>query len=173
MKVRIDVSRFLEKALDNMVLSDFLKAEELLRNNRRVISEAIKGITSTELGVIMDKLSKDESLTVEEIDYLRLWIAGDAESYVNAENKFKDQLINYKQLKNGVAIYEDKDLSLDDLVKLQGLLDNLLRVSKDIYDFLKKKEKIDRFALATKNISDINKGELKDILVEQLNCPDL
>ena len=135
--------------------------------------EKIQEITSKEIGVIINKLEADKELTHEDLGYIKLWIVGDAQSYAEMENSLEDWLKEIARLKSIVAGYENKDLSLDELMKLQGILEDAARVCADISNYLVKKERIERFQEAAADPASMDKEILKNILKSKLVSPNL
>jgi hypothetical protein len=169
------IAQIMENARTNMLDSTFQQAGSVLNENKNIIREEIQKATSEEIRVIISKLRANNALTSEDLDMIELWIIGDAESYTRMENNFQDWLEEYKRLENIVRSYEGKECTINDLFKLQGVIEDAIRVSYDIAYFLENKKRIERFESAVKNVTNLEK-EAKDflvsILIEKLESSD-
>jgi hypothetical protein len=102
-----------------------------------------------------------------------LWIVGDADAYTAMENDYQAWLAEYDRLIGVLASYQDKSLSAGEIMKLQGVLEDALRISADIGNYLEKKERIDKFHAAIGDQASLDRGVLRQILETKLNSPDL
>ena len=161
------------RAQESMSSEDFLRATVILSENKDSIRERVQEITSKEIKNIIDKLESNKPLSTEDMQCMGLWIVGDAESYTELENNFRDWLDEFKRLGIVLEQCENRELSLNELFKLQGTLEDTIRVAADIGNFLEKKERIKKFQEATKNIANLDKEIIITILTEKLKSPKL
>lgn len=168
-----DVSLIMKEAQENMVSGEFMRAASFLSENKERVREKIQENTSKEISTIIKKLENGEPLTAEDLDYIKLWIVGDAESYIKLENNFQDWVDEFKRLQGVLDKYEDKELSSEELFRLQGILEDAIRVSADIGNFLEKKERIKKFEEATKDSASLDRQVLIEILRAKLISKEL
>jgi len=161
----------MQEAQNNMTASEFMRAAGFLSHNKDEVRENLQSTTASEMKRIVQKLKGNDSLNADEIKCMKLWIVGDAESYVAMENNFKEWLAEFERLKGVVAGYENRELSFDDLFKLQGILEDAVRLSADIGNFLEKKERMAKFQEATQNQASLDREILVRILEEKLKSP--
>jgi len=144
-----------------------------LSESKRVAREQLQKETSSRMKLIINKLADNKQISVDEIALVELWIIGDAESYAGEENNFNDWIEEYKRLITILLNYEKKTLGLEDLSKLSGLLEDALRVSFDIANFLEKKSRMNNFKLAVSDGLDKEERDtLVDVLKDKLRSPD-
>jgi len=168
-----DVNKVMKNALANMSNDAFQQVGSVLNNNKNEIREVIQKETSTEIKNIIDHLKNKRAISTEELELIKLWIVGDAESYIKMENNFQDWLQEFKRLKMVLKEYDNKECSLNDLFELRGILKDAIRISYDIANFLDNKERIAKFEKAASDISNIDVNVLIGILTAQLQSPDL
>ena len=89
------------------------------------------------------------------------------------ENNFQDWLQEFKRLETVLKEYDNKECSPNDLFKLHGILQDAIRISYDIANFLDNKERITKFEKAASDVSNIDTDVLVRILTAKLQSPDL
>ena len=155
----------MNQARASMAGGDFQKAGTALSDAKSAIREEIQSKTAADIADLIDKLGTGETLTPQEVDLVKFWIVGDAESYTKMENNFDDWLAEYERLQNTIGAYENRECSLKELFNLQGILEDAVRVDYDIANFLEKRERIRRFESAVED--GLDKHE-KDVFVRVL-----
>jgi hypothetical protein len=151
----------------------FMRSHGLLSDGRQGVRERIQEITAQRMRTIVNKLEGPDSLSGEDIACVKLWIVGDAESYTLMENNFQGWLNEFERLRGVLAAYANKNLSPEDLAKLQGILEDALRVSADIANFLEKKERIKKFNEAIQDSASLDREILKHILESKLKSSQM
>ena len=164
MSVLKDISRIMRDVRSNMTAAEFGRAAAFLDNSKNNTRERIQKVSSSEINPIINKLEKNQPLTSEDLECIKLWIVGDAEGYTEMENNFNDWLKEFDRMIEVLSKYENKELSINELVKVSGLLEDALRNSLDIMNFLEKKERIERFNEATKDASSLDREVLVKFL---------
>lgn len=173
-KMRLQgINKVMENALANMSNDAFQQVGSVLSNNKNDIREALQKETSTEIKNIIDHLKNKRTISTEELELIKLWIVGDAESYIKMENNFQDWLQEFKRLETVLKEYDNKECSPNDLFKLHGILQDAIRISYDIANFLDNKERITKFEKAASDVSNIDADVLVRILTAKLQSPDL
>ncbi|MCK5494348.1 MAG: hypothetical protein KAJ14_14650, partial [Candidatus Omnitrophica bacterium] len=69
--------------------------------------------------------------------------------------------------------YESRDLSLPELAKAHGVLEDASRVSADIANYLEKKERVEKFSQATKDPLSLDTEVLRKILRLKFQSPNM
>jgi hypothetical protein len=147
-------------------------AVELVKSKDK-IREAIEQATTGTVVEVIAKLEKNQPLTEEEKQVVRLWVVGDAEGYLKMENNFKDWMEEYRRLMDVIAGYEGKSGSIQQLVEVHGVLEDAIKVADAIAHYLDDKERVTRFnnAMTTLNAQD-NKF-IAGILKSMMSSPDM
>lgn len=140
----------------------------LLGEEKAAVRERMQAKTAPEIAMIIKKLKVDQEITPQDIDLIRLWIVGDAHGYVDAENDYQHWLTEYGRLREVLEGFADRDLGVEELVRVQGLLEDTVRVSFDIANYLEKKERIENFDQTTRDPAQINKQVLAALLSRKL-----
>ncbi len=168
-----DLSKIMKEAQENMLSEDFKRTGQVLSDIKSATREQIQKITSGEIKNIIQKLKQDGDLTKEELNIVRLWIVGDADTYTKMENNFPDWLNEFKRLEGVLGKYENKQLSRDELFRLQGILEDALRVAYDIGNFLEKRQRVKKFEEAAKDAASLDREVLVKILKAKLDSPQI
>lgn len=168
-----DIVDGMEQALRVRSDGAFRQAGGLLGEEKSALREQIQAQTGPEVAAIIRKLRAEQDLTAAELALVRLWVIGDAEGYVAAENDFGHWLEEYARLRDVLAGYAGRDLGAHDLVAVQGLLEDAVRVSFDIANFLEKKERIENFEATTRDPTRINRSVLAALLSRKLESEDV
>lgn len=168
-----DIVDSMEQALRARSDGAFRQTGGLLGEEKNVLREQLQAQTAPEIAAIIRKLRAEQDLTADELALVRLWIVGDAEGYVAAENDFAHWLDEYARLRAVLDGYAGRDLDARDLVAVQGVLEDAVRVSFDIANFLEKKERIENFDATTSDPARINRPVLAALLSRKLESEDV
>jgi len=137
------------------------------------VREELQAATALDLTRIIQKLEDREILSPQEREVVSLWIVGDAEGYTKMENDFRDWQEEFRRLSGVLEGYEGQELSPPSLVELQGVLEDAVRVTADIANFLEKKERIERFHQDINNFTPEDAKFLVSMLKSMLYSPEM
>jgi len=168
-----NVSEIMKKAQEGMFSGDFMRAAGILSDSRAAVREKLQEATFKEIKAVITKLEDNKPLISQDLDSIKLWIVGDAESYTKMENNYQDWLNEFDRLGSVLKDFENRQLSPGDLFKLQGILEDAVRVSADIGNYLEKKERIQRFQEATRDPASLDKELLVKMLRSKLISKDM
>lgn len=163
-------------AKDAMTNSAFQRSATTLNQNKNNVRETLQQITADDIRRIIERLRSGKAPTPGDLDLIKLWIVGDADSYTRMENNFNDWLAEYDRLESVLKEYEGKECDAGDLFKLQGILEDAIRVSYDISNFLEKRERLTRFESAIQERAEWQRKDrefLVGLLTEKLNRSDV
>jgi hypothetical protein len=132
------------------------------------LREQMQAETSEKISMIINKLKSDGEVTESDLMLIRLWIVGDAASYVQMENDYQKWLEELNRLFSVIEELKGQDLSLENIYKLQGTARDAIRVIGDIVFFKQQEERINKFENASKNLTSANKLALAKILKQKL-----
>jgi hypothetical protein len=164
--MELQVTDIIRKALAQMTNESWQASGAQLSASKDAVREYLQEKTASQIQDIIGKLSKNDPLSAEDMALMESWIVGDAESYTQMENDFNSWVEESKKLADVLAGYEKKDCGQEELFKLTGLLEDAIRNSYDIANFLEKKERIQKFK---SSIADGLDDEEREILIEVLN----
>ena len=137
------------------------------------LREQMQTETSEKISMIINKLKSDEEITESDLMLIRLWIVGDAASYVQMENDYQKWLEELNRLFAVIEELKGQDLSLENMYKLQGTARDAIRVNGDIVFFKQQQERITKFENASKNLNSGNKLVLAKILKQKLESEEM
>jgi hypothetical protein len=164
--MELQVTNIIKKAIAEMTDDSWQASAAQLSASKDAVREYLQEKTSSQIEEIIGKLSQNIPLSVEDIGLIESWIVGDAESYMQMENDCNSWIEESKRLSTTLQTFENKECTLEELFKLSGILEDAIRNSYDIANFLEKKERIQKFKSA---VSDGLDEDEKNILIEVLN----
>jgi hypothetical protein len=137
------------------------------------LREQMQAETSEKISMIINNLKSDEEMTESDLMLIRLWVVGDAASYVQMENDYQKWLEELNRLFGVIEELKGQDLSLENMYKLQGTARDAIRVIGDIVFFKQQQERINKFENASKNLNSGNKLVLAKILKQKLESEEM
>lgn len=154
-----------EEGYFNKVTAPLVSLGDYLREQMQVE-------TSEKISMIINKLESDEEIPESDLMLIRLWIVGDAASYVQIENDYQKWLEELNRLFGVIEELKLQDLSLENMYKLQGTARDAIRVIGDIVFFKQQQERITKFENASNNLNSENKLVLARILKQKLESEE-
>ena len=145
------VSQIMREARERGKAEDFDRVSAELVKARNSVREAMQARTGPAVRGILAKLEGREPLSPSDIEVVRLWVVGDAEGYVKAEDDFAEWQTEFSRLAEAVGSYDGRETP-GELLKLGGILTDAMRVASDILHFLEKKERVARFDAAIREL---------------------
>lgn len=160
------VDKNTEEGYFNKVTTQLISLGDYLR-------EQMQAETSEKILTIINKLKSNEEITDSDLMLIRLWIVGDAASYVQMENDFQEWLEELNRLFRVIEQLKVQNLSLENIYKLQGTVRDAIRVIGDIVFFKQQQDRINRYENASKNLNPENKLVVAKILQQQLESEEM
>jgi hypothetical protein len=164
--MNLAVTKAMSDARVAMTEAAFQQAASAASDAKSAVREASQEKMSLEMQDIIDKLKSGDPMTDQEVALIRAWVVGDAESYTKSENNFQDWLSEYDRLEAVLAGFERRECSAEDLLKLNGILEDATRISYDIANFLEKQDRISKFESA---VADGLDDRERDLLARTLS----
>lgn len=128
------------------------------------LREKMQALTRQDLEAVINKLQKRESLSLQDMELIKLWIVGDAEHYIKMENNFNDWMTEIQRLMEELARQESAACDLKWCAMTRALLLDAIRVMGDVFFFLQQKERVGNFADSTAELDDSEREILINIL---------
>lgn len=167
------IGRVFSEAASYTSTDKFSEAGMALVQARNEIREELQGMTTAAMKPIIAKLHKNQPLTGEEQDLIRLWIVGDAAGFTKKESDFREWLEEFRRLGEAIQAVDRMPTSLPAMLDLHGNLEEAVRLAGDIQFFLEEKERVGRFEQAIQNLNAADAELLAGILQEKLSSPEL
>ena len=163
-------------ARDAMSADTFQQSAFTLGRHRTGIREALQSITSDRILDVLQRLAAGDHPSPDDLRVVRLWIVGDADSYLRQENNFEDWVAEFERLQGVIGRYEGRSLDEGELLELKGILEDAVRVAHDIANYLEKRERVQQFEAtveATRSWDRDSRDTLLRILRGKLESPNL
>lgn len=170
-----NVTASMATARTSMSHEAFEMAAHTLGTRRGEIREAFQSRTASRLRVMIERIGSGQVLSDEDLQIVRDWIVGDADSYLRAENNLDEWTGEYDRLQQVLAGYEGRPLRDDELLELKGILEDAVRVAHDIANHLEKVERVRRFEELVRdqpNWSPEDRQRLASLLLGKLESPN-
>jgi hypothetical protein len=167
------IGQLIRDAVANASADKFSEAGMELVQARDQINAEVKEHTAKAMKYVIQKLERNQTLSAEEKDLIRLWIVGDAEALTKKENDFQEWLEEFRRLGEAIANMDRMPDSLSEMLDLEGSLVEAARLAGDLKFFLEEKERVTRFLQAIQNLSMSEAKMMADILKEKLSSPEM
>ena len=128
------------------------------------LREGIQECTKDEMASLLSKLQNHEDITSQEIELIRLWIIGDALSYIKMKNNYEEWIQEAQRLVDVVKSLSTKKLTPSLMVDLQGVARDVTRTLSDITFYKENLERTKKFEDSIKNLTPDNKSFLAETL---------
>ena len=161
-----NVNEATEEGYYNKITGLLVALEDFLR-------EQTQTETSEKISNILKKLESDEDITNTDLMLVRLWIVGDAASYIQMENDYQEWLQELNRLFGVIEKLKSEQLSLENMFKLSGTARDAIRVMGDIVFFKQQQERVKKFENASKNLNPENKHTVAKILKKMLESDQM
>jgi hypothetical protein len=168
-----EVSRIIRSAASSPSSDQFSQAGMALVKARDQIREALQEQTAAAMKPIIQKLEKNQPLSLEEKDLVKLWIIGDAKAFTEKENDYQGWLEEFQRLGEVIGARAALPSALSEMLDFYGSLEDAVRVSANLQFFLEEKERAARFEQVIQNLSKEDAELLAGILQEKLNSPEM
>ncbi len=163
------VIQMMATARSAMTESAFQQVGSVLSKAKNDAREEAQRKSSLDVKILIGKLESGAPLTQQEVATARAWVVGDAENYTKLENNFQDWLAEYDRLEKTLADYAARDCTPDDLMKLEAILEDAVRTTYDIANFLEKQDRIHKFDSAlAEDLDENERNLLVDVLTNKL-----
>jgi len=144
-KIQSRITTEMQHALTSNNHQDYAHILSVIAENQDFIESELKETFQDEMAAIVEKIKNKKQISPMEKELIKMRIVGDATSYIEQENNFNDWMEEYKRLKKVLREYENEDLNLKQMLELRGIMEDAYRVISDIENYLKKKDRIERF----------------------------
>lgn len=124
---------------------------------------------AAEYAALASKLERGQPLTAAELQHLRLLIVGDAQAYLQHENNFEDWQAEIKRIADELAILRASGLGDGEaLLKTQALCRDARNVIPDILNYLRERERLQRFDTVTAGQMDASTARFFATMIREM-----
>ncbi len=145
----------LKNAETELTNSAFQNVASALGSLKEKLRQEIRHETLEQIQNIIKKLEVNKRLSDGEIETMKLWIIGDATSYTKIEKNYQHWIDEYKRLLAELQTFEGRELTIQELSQLEGILEETMRICFDIANFLEQKERIEKFEITARNLANL------------------
>ena len=146
-----------------------LRLSAIFQDLDLLLREHIEDSTQGEMNNILKKLKRREDLSSPEMDKVRLWIVGDAESYTKMENNFNAWIDELKRLMGNINHYAADQPDVAAAVTLRGLCRDGTNLLAEVIYFLQQKDRIRNFQQTTEHLTEQDRAVLIQLLQKKRN----
>ena len=152
----------------NTTIADLHQLNQTFMTLSNDLREGIQESTKDEMASLLSKLQNNEDITSQEIELIRLWIIGDAHSYIKMENNYEEWIREAQRLVEAVKSISTKELTPRLMGDLQGITRDVTRTLSDITFYKETMERTNKFEESVQNLTADNKLFLAEMLKAKL-----
>ena len=135
------------------------------------LREYVQEETAEHVKKIIVKLKNEDNLTPQDLDFVKLWMCGEADYYVQMENNFKDWQEEFVRLVSQIKEYATKDLDYQSASQMRAVSLDAVRVLGDILFYRKQIQRVQNFIESTRDIDADERDLLIRLLEGKLRSP--
>lgn len=168
MKINTQYDNFTKKSSSE----NCFRLSTAMKDLEEMMREYIQDITKGELEQIISKLKSNKQLDKHEIDYIKLWIVGDAQHYAQLENNYKDWLNEVERLMKEINKINADNPDFVASSRLRATLMDGVRTLNSVMYFLTQEERLKNFLESTQEIDPEERDLLIRLLEGKISSPD-
>jgi hypothetical protein len=121
---------------------------------------------------IIDKIERAVPLTPEDMQFIRLWLVGDAEAYAARENDFAAWKAELARLMDAVAEEAPRAGSVKAALDLQAAVTDALGLLPSLQRYLESADRVKRFENATARLDGATMLAIRNLLESKIKSPN-
>ena len=137
---------------------------DTLFNLNAALREGTQKATLQPIKIIISKLEKNTPLTPDDLQFIRLWLVGDAEAYSSRENDFENWMTELGRLITAIAQTAAQASDVRANMTIQGTVTDALGVIPNMQKFLEALDRVKRFERSTKTLDGPTMTAIKNLL---------
>lgn len=147
------------------------KLYDTLFNLNAALREEIQKTTLEPLKIIISKLEKNTPPTPEDMQFIRLWLVGDAEAYSSRENDFNGWLTELNRLITAISQAAPQASDVRAAMAAQGTVIDALGLIPNMQRFLEALDRVKRFENSTRTLDGTTMLAIKNLLEGKIKSP--
>jgi soluble cytochrome b562 len=140
------------------------KLYDTLYNMDQALREEMQKNTLEAMKIIIAKLEKGTAPSPEEMQYVRLWLVGDAEAYARKEGDFNAWASELTRLMTEVTRTSAQAPNAKSMVDMQGTITDALGLIPNMQRYLESLDRVKRFENSTKTLDGSTMEAIKNLL---------
>jgi hypothetical protein len=137
------------------------------------LRERLQASTAEEVNRLISALEDDGPVGPREIELLRLWLVGDAESYVKAENDVSAWQTELDRLLGVLRQLRGEPMTTASMARMEAAVRDALRVTSDLAFFREQEDRVRSFEAATRQLTKEDKKMLAHLLTRKMGSPEI
>jgi hypothetical protein len=137
------------------------------------LREQMQAATAKQVAPLLTTLRADGPIGPPELELIRLWLVGDAEYYVRAENDFPGWVAELDRLIGVLRQLRSEAVTPQAMARMEATVRDALRVASDIAFFRQQEERIRSFQKDIKQLTREDKQILAGLLERKLKSEDM
>ena len=148
----------------------YMELENTLGSVDADLRESVQAVTRKAMWKIIVKLRGSDEISEQELELIRIWVVGEADAYVHAENNYGDWLEEFDRLKGKIERLREAPVEVEGMEKLRGLLTDARGVARSVANFLNYRERAEHFEqTVSRGLDAVDRSTLADILARSYN----
>ena len=140
------------------------KLYDTLYNMNAALREEMQRTTLETIKIIMAKLDKGTVPTPDDMQFIRLWLVGDAEAYTSRENDFNNWTAELTRLMTVISQSAENISDVRSMMAVQGTIVDALGVIPGIQRYMESLDRVKRFENSTKTLDASTMLAIKNLL---------
>ena len=136
------------------------------------LREYMQDLTGEDFKRIIKKLKGTDPISAEDLEFIRLWMVGDADYYLKYENNLNDWNKELKRLMDEINSCNIDNPDVATVARLRSLFRDASRVIADIFYYVEQKDRVTKFTDSTQDIDAEERGILARLLEQKLKSKD-
>ncbi|OGS13564.1 MAG: hypothetical protein A2234_01455 [Elusimicrobia bacterium RIFOXYA2_FULL_58_8] len=140
------------------------KLFDSLFNLNAALREEVQKSTLEPVKIIISKLEKNTPLTPDDMQFIRLWLVGDAEAYAARENDFSGWITELTRLMTTIAQTAPQATDVRANMAVQGTVTDALGLIPNMQKFMEALDRVKRFENSTRTMDAGTMLAVKNLL---------
>jgi hypothetical protein len=149
----------------------YAKLAAVLTEAEAELREHAQRTTANAIQSIIRKLEKNDAIGPDDLQLIKLWIVGDAESYVAVENNFHDWKADVERIVSELGSVSTSSLDGPEAMRVRAKLRDAIRSAWDLHYYLEHKERVESFDESTRELDESGRKILARALERKLKSP--
>lgn len=169
-----ELNKSIQRTQKQQTATNYQLVQMKLSELSGALREMHQAMTKKQMKQIIQKLDKNQPLAQEEIELIREWIIGDAESYITLEKNFNAWLSLFTRLVKELEEVYHEDINPQKVLELGGLTQIASKLIPSIIYYISEKERVAAFDRAVSDGIDSYEAEAyKNMLLAKLDSTDM
>lgn len=140
------------------------KLYDILHDLNGALREEMQKATLEPVKIIISRIDQGIPLTPDDLQFIRLWLVGDAEAYVARENDFDNWQKELTRLMDAISAEAPSAASVKAAMDLQAAVTDAMMLIPSLQRYLESQDRVKRFESSTRTIDPGTALAIKNLL---------